>query len=49
MAEYTIPISYVVSASTVLPQAGLQPLKMSTILLLTDEQPVSATTDDYTI
>lgn len=49
MAEYTIPISYVVSASTVLPQAGLEPLKMSTILLLTDEQPVSATTDDYTI
>ena len=49
MAEYTIPISYVVSASTVLPQAGLEPLKMSTILLLTDEQPVNATTDDYTI
>lgn len=49
MAEYTIPISYVVSASTVLPQGGLEPLKMSTILLLTDEQPVNATTDDYTI
>lgn len=49
MAEYTIPISYVVSASSVLPQAGLEPLKASTILLLTDEQPVNAETTDYTI
>ncbi len=49
MAENQIPISYVVSASTVLPQAGLEPLKMSTILLLTDESPVQAITDDYTI
>lgn len=49
MAENQIPISYVVSASTVLPQAGLEPLKMSTILLLTDDVPVQAITDDYTI
>lgn len=49
MAEYTIPISYIVSASTVLPQAGLEPLKMGTILLLTDDAPVNEMTDDYTI
>lgn len=51
MAEYQIPISYVVSASTVLPGAGLEPLKMSTILLLTDEAiiPNEAQEDDYVI
>ncbi len=49
MAEYQIPITYVVSASAVLPSAGLEPLKLSTILLLTDEEPASAITGSYII
>lgn len=49
MANYQIPISYVVSASAVLPQAGLEPLKLSTILILTDEEPVTELTGDYEI
>lgn len=49
MADYQIPISYVVSASAVLPQAGLEPLKLSTILLLTDDEPVSGLSGDYEI
>lgn len=49
MAEYQIPITYVVSASTVLPSAGLEPLKLSTILLLTDEEPANAINDTYMI
>lgn len=46
---YQIPISYVVSASTVTPSAGLEPLKLSTILLLTDTQPISEMDTDYVI
>lgn len=49
MAEYQIPISYVVSASTVTPGRGLEPLKLSTILLLTDEAPANTLTDSYMI
>lgn len=49
MVDYQIPISYVVSASAVLPQAGLEPLKMSTILILTDEEPVVEQTGAYGI
>lgn len=49
MTEYQIPITYVVSASAITPQAGLEPLKLSTILLLTDEQPVQAMADSYMI
>lgn len=49
MAEYQIPLSYVVNVSNVLPGKGLEQLKMSTILLLTDEQRVSESTDEYTI
>lgn len=49
MANYQIPISYVVSASAVLPQAGLEPLKLSTILILTDDEPVTELTGDYEI
>lgn len=46
---YQIPISYVVSASMVLPQAGLEPLKMSTILLITDDETQQEFTSDYLI
>lgn len=49
MAEYQIPITYVVSASAVLPSAGLEPLKLSTILLLTDEEPANAINNTYMI
>lgn len=49
MADYTIPITAVVSASAITPQAGLEPLKLSTVLLLTDEQPVQTMTDSYMI
>lgn len=49
MAEYQIPITYVVSASAITPSAGLEPLKLSTILLLTTEEPVSAIEGDYLI
>lgn len=49
MAEYQIPITYVVSASAVLPSAGLEPLKLSTILLLTDEEPANAIDGSYMI
>ena len=49
MTDYQIPITYVVSASAITPQAGLEPLKLSTILLLTDEQPVQTMADSYMI
>lgn len=49
MAGNQIPISYVVSASTVLPQAGLEPLKMSTILLITDDETQEEFANDYLI
>ena len=49
MAEYQIPITYVVSASAVQPSAGLEPLKLSTILLLTDEEPATELSDTYMI
>lgn len=49
MAGYQIPITYVVSASAVLPSAGLEPLKLSTILLLTDEEPANAIDGSYMI
>lgn len=49
MAEYQIPITAVVSASAITPQAGLEPLKLSTILLLTDEEPVQTMADSYMI
>lgn len=46
---YQIPLSYVVSASVSLPQAGLEPLKMSTILLITDDETQQEFTSDYMI
>lgn len=49
MAEYQIPITYVVSASAITPSAGLEPLKLSTILLLTTETPASAISGSYMI
>ncbi len=49
MAEYQIPISYVVTATAVTPQQGLSPLKLSTIAIFTDEEPVQAMTEPYMI
>lgn len=49
MTEYQIPITYVVSASAVTPSATLEPLKLSTILLLTDEEPATSLTDSFII
>lgn len=49
MAEYQIPISYVVSATAITPSQGLEPLKLSTILLLTDEEPANDITGNYMI
>lgn len=49
MPEYQIPISYVVSATALTPGKGLEPLKLSTILLLTDEEPANAINGSYMI
>lgn len=49
MVDYQIPITYVVSASAVTPQRGLEPLKLSTILLLTTDEPLSAIDGSYII
>ena len=49
MVDYQIPITYVVSASAVTPQQGLEPLKLSTILLLTTDEPLAAIDGSYII
>lgn len=49
MPNYQIPISYVVSATAITPSQGLEPLKLSTILLLTDETPANDITGSYMI
>ncbi len=49
MVQYQIPINYVVSATAVTPARGLEPLKLSTILLLTDEVPANDLTGSYMI
>lgn len=49
MADYTIPLSWVVSAAAVTASQGLQPLQLGTILILTDDEPVNALSDDYVI
>lgn len=49
MVDYQIPITYIVSATAVTPQRGLEPLKLSTILLLTTDEPVSPLTESYII
>ena len=46
---YQIPITYVVNASVVAPSQGLEPLKLSTILILTDEEPAEELTGSYII
>lgn len=47
--KYQIPITYIVSASTVTPGQGLEPLKLSTILVLTDEQPITEQSQSFMI
>lgn len=47
MPNYQIPINYVVSATAVTPAKGLEPLKLSTILILTDEEPANEITGSY--
>lgn len=49
MANYTIPLSWVVSATAVAASQGLQPLQLGTILILTDDEPVQSLTEDYLI
>ena len=49
MADYQIPLSYVVNATTVPASRGLEPLQLGTILLLTDDEPVNALDGDYII
>jgi hypothetical protein len=49
MVDYQIPITYIVSASAVTPQRGLEPLKLSTILLLTTDPALSALDGSYII
>ena len=46
---YQIPITYVVNATAVTPSQGLEPLKLSTILILTDEEPAEELTGSYII
>ncbi len=49
MANYTIPLSYVVNATTVPATRGLEPLQLGTILLLTEDEPVTPLDSDYII
>ncbi len=49
MPDFQIPITYFVSASAVAPALGLEPLKISTILILTDEQPLNPLDNGYMI
>lgn len=49
MAKYVIPLSYVVNATTVPATRGLQPLQLGTILLLTEDSPVTPLDGDYII
>lgn len=49
VTAYQIPISYVVQATAVPASAGLEPLQMGTILLLTDEKPTGDLTGSYMI
>lgn len=49
MANYQIPLTYVVSATAVAGGRGLEPLQLSTILLLTNEETVAAYEGDYMI
>lgn len=49
MADYQIPLSYVVNATVVPASKGLEPLQLGTILLLTDDEPVVALDMPYAI
>lgn len=49
MANYTIPLSYVLSATAVPASQGLQPKQLGTILILTDDEPVSTLDGSYII
>lgn len=49
MADYQIPLSYVVNATTVPASRGLEPLQLGTILLLTEDEPITAIDGDYII
>lgn len=49
MADNQISIDYVVSASAVAPSRGISPLQTGTILLLTDEQPVTSLENGFMI
>lgn len=49
MADYQIPLSYVVNATVVPSSRGLEPLQLGTILLLTDDEPVTALETPYII
>ena len=48
-AGYQIPITYVVNAAAVIPSQGLEPLKLSTILIMTDEEPAVPYQGSYVI
>lgn len=47
MPDHQIPIEYFVSASAVAPSLGLSPLKTGTILIITDEQPITPLENGY--
>lgn len=49
MADYQIPLSYVVNATVVPASRGLEPLQLGTILLLTDDTPVTTLETPYII
>ena len=49
MADYQIPLSYVVNATVVPASRGLEPLQLGTILLLTDDEPVNVLETPYII
>lgn len=48
-AGYQIPITYVVNATAVTPSQGLEPLKLSTILIMTEEEPAVPYQGSYVI
>lgn len=49
MADYQIPLSYVVNAAVVPANKGLEPMQLGTILLLTNDEPVTPLTSSYVI
>lgn len=49
MADYQIPLSYVVNVSVLPSSRGLQPLQLGTILILTDDEPVTELSGDYVL